>query len=238
MTTDSTVKQPSAFPRRDFASECCNSVSLLKDRGRRECRVHAAPTALRAKRKRRTQANTGTPKSLRHSLRNGFTAAPCSPRCTGLFSHRRLRRSSRRLDPQHRGTEPHGLTVRIAPHVLRPNASIATRLTSGDEWPSRPPCRGGLASLNHNFCLSERHIFLRGELDSSGKTGGGFFGSPLPRSRICASDRRSCEQNKARHFGTSPSRLPRDHRQRDAGVVHAIGVTFGAAAKGGATKWT
>jgi hypothetical protein len=27
---------------------------------------------------------------IRHSPRNGFTAYTCSPRCTGLFSHRRL----------------------------------------------------------------------------------------------------------------------------------------------------
>jgi hypothetical protein len=32
----------------------------------------------------------------------------------------------------------------------------------------------GMASLNHNFYISERDIFLRGELDSSGKTGGVF----------------------------------------------------------------
>jgi hypothetical protein len=31
-----------------------------------------------------------------------------------------------------------------------------------------------MASLNHKFCLSERDIFLRAELDSSGKTGGLF----------------------------------------------------------------
>jgi hypothetical protein len=31
-----------------------------------------------------------------------------------------------------------------------------------------------MASLNHKFCVSERGIFLRGALDSSGKTGGGF----------------------------------------------------------------
>jgi hypothetical protein len=49
--------------------------------------------------KKRTQANTGTPKSLRHSLRNGFTAAPCSFWCAGLFSHHRLRGvSSRKAD--------------------------------------------------------------------------------------------------------------------------------------------
>jgi hypothetical protein len=32
-----------------------------------------------------------------------------------------------------------------------------------------------MASLNHKFFLSEREMFLRGELDSSGKTGGGFL---------------------------------------------------------------
>jgi hypothetical protein len=32
-----------------------------------------------------------------------------------------------------------------------------------------------MASLNHNFCVSERRIFLFDELDSSGKTGGGFW---------------------------------------------------------------
>src|SRR5581483_5854753 len=85
------------------------------------------------------------------------------------------------LDPSVGGSGPHGLTVRIVPHVLRPNASIATRLTSGDEWPSRPPCRGGLASLNHKYCISERRLFLPGELDSSGKTGGVFFRRPSCR---------------------------------------------------------
>jgi hypothetical protein len=60
---------PAALKRPDFCE-----TSPSENRGRRECRVHDAPTALRAKQKRRTQANTGTPKSLRHSLRNGFTA--------------------------------------------------------------------------------------------------------------------------------------------------------------------
>jgi hypothetical protein len=32
-----------------------------------------------------------------------------------------------------------------------------------------------MASLNHKFCVSERGIFLRGALDTSGKTGGGFL---------------------------------------------------------------
>ena len=98
-------------------------------RGRRECRVHAAPTALRANKKDAREANTGTPKSLRHSLRNGFTAAPCSSWCAGLFSHHRLRGVSgrrptspfRKLDSSIGEPEPHGLTVRDAPHALRHN---------------------------------------------------------------------------------------------------------------------
>ena len=110
--------------------------------------------------------HSGTPCAMALRL------TPCSPRCVGLSSHRRCTNRFAQLDPSVEGTGPHGLTVRIVPHVLRPNASIATRLTSGDEWPSRPPCRGGLASLNHKFCLSERRTFLRGALDSSGKTGG------------------------------------------------------------------
>ena len=32
-----------------------------------------------------------------------------------------------------------------------------------------------MASLSHNFRISERDIFLRGTLDSSGKTGGGIL---------------------------------------------------------------
>jgi len=38
----------------------------------------------------------------------------------------------------------------------------------------RPLSERGTSSLNHNFCLSEIGIFLRDELDSSGKTGGEF----------------------------------------------------------------
>src|SRR5689334_10075977 len=48
------------------------------------------------------------------------------------------------LDPSIGESGPHGLAVRDAPHVLRRYASIAARLTSGDEWPSRPSCRGGM----------------------------------------------------------------------------------------------
>jgi hypothetical protein len=44
-----------------------------------------------------------------------------------------------------------------------------------------------MASLNHNFVLSERQIFLRAALDSSGKTGGVFClsrGTATPTSSL------------------------------------------------------
>src|SRR5580693_5309064 len=93
-------------------------VAPSENRGRRECRVHAAPTALRANEKDAREANTGTPKSPRHSLRNGFTAAPCSSWCAGLFSHHRSRRDIRKLDSSIGEPEPHGLTVRVSAHHL------------------------------------------------------------------------------------------------------------------------
>jgi hypothetical protein len=41
-----------------------------------------------------------------------------------------------------------------------------------------------MASLSHNFRISERRIFLHGALDSSGKTGGGFFGMVARRAEF------------------------------------------------------
>src|SRR5579862_9259952 len=102
------------------ASERC-LILVPRNEGAGNAGCTNAPTATRAKQKRRTQANTGTPKSLRHSLRNGVTAAPCSSWCAGLVSHHRCAISACRperadiaiaqLDPSVGGTEPHGLTV-------------------------------------------------------------------------------------------------------------------------------
>jgi hypothetical protein len=61
----------------------------------------------------------------------------------------------------------------------------------------------GMVSLNHNFCLSERQIFLRHELDSSGKTGGVLsfahrvgtqqsLEAAAPKLRIFSGTRRRC----------------------------------------------
>ena len=52
-----------------------NSLSLSQKRGRRECRVRAAPAVSCAKvRKNGAHEHTGERRTLRHPLRNGFTA--------------------------------------------------------------------------------------------------------------------------------------------------------------------
>src|ERR1043165_5788557 len=82
------------LPKRSRGTKCPSSASSLtleeqEGAGNTGCWPH--PRALRAKNvcTLRTQATQVQP-GKRHSLRNGFTAAPCSPRCTGLVSHRRL----------------------------------------------------------------------------------------------------------------------------------------------------
>jgi hypothetical protein len=81
---------------------------------------------LACKQEKRTRGQHRYAEIIRHSLRNGFTAAPCSSWCAGLFSHHRLggvsgRRPTspiRRLDSSVGEPEPHGLTVRVGAHHL------------------------------------------------------------------------------------------------------------------------
>ena len=61
---------------------------------------------------------TGTPKQSGIPCTMVLAAAPRSPRCLGLVSHRRLR-IARKLDPSVEGTGPHGLTVRAGIARLR-----------------------------------------------------------------------------------------------------------------------
>jgi hypothetical protein len=85
-----TTEQASTISRRHAPEVCQETLAPSKLRGRRECRMHDAPAASRAKKKQRTRAYK-VHRNKRHSLRNGFTVAPCSPWCTGLVSHHRLR---------------------------------------------------------------------------------------------------------------------------------------------------
>src|SRR3977135_4163842 len=68
----SNSRYTSAFSRRE-APEVCMSLSLK--RGRRECRMRAAPAVPCAKgRTKIAHEHTGSAEAIRHSLRNGFTA--------------------------------------------------------------------------------------------------------------------------------------------------------------------
>jgi hypothetical protein len=95
----------------------------LEERGRRECRVRAAPAVSCAKRLRiGAHEHTGQRRTLRHPPRNGFTAYSALSPATNSFCHRHLRigSSAGPVGPtsppqtwhQQRMPGPHGFTVR------------------------------------------------------------------------------------------------------------------------------
>ena len=90
-------------------------------------------------------------RNIRHSLRNGFTAAPRSPRCVGRSSHRRYANRFAQLDPSVEGTGPHGLTVRIdlarLATPIRPSHPAPRFVTTA----KRLFGKRRMASLNHDF---------------------------------------------------------------------------------------
>src|SRR6266436_9658278 len=78
------------IPRRD-APEFCKTMSL-DDRGRRECRVPAAPAASRAKlNKAHERSHHRFRRINRHSPRNGFNAYTVLSPATNSSCHRHLR---------------------------------------------------------------------------------------------------------------------------------------------------
>jgi hypothetical protein len=95
----------------------------LEERGRRECRVRAAPAVSCAKRLRiGAHEHTGQRRTLRHPPRNGFTAYSALSPATNSFCHRHLRigSSAGPVGPtsppqtwhQQRMPGPHSFTVR------------------------------------------------------------------------------------------------------------------------------
>jgi hypothetical protein len=115
---------------------------------------------------------TGKAETIRHSLRNGFTAYSALSLVSGRFSHHPPGLLTLRVDPSVGGSGPHGLTVRPRcirlPHQKRPSRPTQRFVTMAKRLCSEH----GMACLSHQFCISESGIFLQGKLDSSGKTGG------------------------------------------------------------------
>jgi hypothetical protein len=171
---DGVLRRASTFPRRELrpGDACFVAPSEKEGAGNAGCTTHPLPRV----QKKRTHAGS-TQVRRNHTALPAQWAYGCSviSPANQLFCHRHLRVASQACPLQWRDRTTRLDRTRRTARLAAQPASIATRLTSGDEWPSRPPCRGGLASLNHNFCLSERRIFLRDALDSSGKTGGGFL---------------------------------------------------------------
>ena len=110
-------------------------------RGRRECRVHAAPAVSCARSTWKcAHEHTGSAETLRHSLRNGFTAYAVLSSATNSSCHRRCRLDDgsirlgrlrhRQLDTSN-GCQDHTvLPYASAPFVLR--AALAH---------GKPPCK-------------------------------------------------------------------------------------------------
>ena len=98
-------------------------------RGRRECRVRAAPAVPCAKKVEDAHEHTGSAETLRHSLRNGFTVyfalfpenqACLTPSPSDMARARPVGPTRlRRLDANHEASGPHDFTVRTAPFVSR-----------------------------------------------------------------------------------------------------------------------
>ena len=99
------------------------ALVTLDNRGCRECRVHAAPAVSCAScTKKCAHEHTGTDGTLRHSLRNGFTAYAVLSPATNSSCHRRQRIDGLpepgradippRTWRQQRASGPHGFAVR------------------------------------------------------------------------------------------------------------------------------
>jgi hypothetical protein len=136
-----------------------------RNRGCRECRVHERTHCLTCKTKTRTQANTGTPKSRRHSLRNGFTAYSALSPETGLFCLRRPSIISMSLIPASGDQDHTPLPSASARLISRAYASTAARTTCRDDRDTPSVAGAGWDGYAPVFRFSERGLFLRRGLD-------------------------------------------------------------------------
>jgi hypothetical protein len=154
------------------APELCKFVVPLLKRGRRECRVRAAPAVSCAKDCAfGAHEHTGERRTLQHPLRNGFTAyfvlSPVERACC----HRRPQENFRSFSPAYAAPGPHDLTVRSRPGFAKRlrraiairqwrAASIASRAQRVVTMAIRPSCgheTGKFIILIFRIC---KRIFL------------------------------------------------------------------------------
>jgi hypothetical protein len=119
----------------------------------------AAPCARDKRRKHTSEYRYA--ETFRPSLRDGLRLMAGSPRCTGLFSHRRLAESTpARLDPSVGRSGPHAFAVRFAParcaRPMRPSHPVSH---VGSDWPNAPPGGIRIGGIKHTFLKNGSKIF-------------------------------------------------------------------------------
>jgi hypothetical protein len=115
---DSVFKQPKAFSRPDFVRVLQFRCPSPK-RGRRESRAQAAPAAWRATRNKPTSSHHRFSQSHRLSPRDGVTVSFVLSPVSGVFCHRCLRDTSRKIDATVAAPGPHDFAVRSSAVILR-----------------------------------------------------------------------------------------------------------------------
>src|SRR5438552_8798804 len=102
-----------------FSPEVCKLFASLENRGRRECRMRAAPAVSCAKlRKNGAHEHTGSAEAVRHPLRNGFTAYFVLSPVSGLVVTV-TREFLHKLSASVAAPGPHDFAVRLGVFVRR-----------------------------------------------------------------------------------------------------------------------
>ena len=142
-------------------------TSPSKWRGRRECRMQAAPMA-RLQQKKQAAVTTGKAGTTGIPCATVLTAASCSPWSAGLDSLHRLRIVIRKLGPSVGGSGPHDLAVRggCAARRAAPRASIASPPRVRDDA-FAPLIEAGWKGKKHGFRKNGRRIFSWAGLERS-----------------------------------------------------------------------
>ena len=160
-----------AFSRR-IAPELCKYFSRpLKSRGRRECRMRAAPEVSCASGVEKcAHEHTGQRRHIRHSLRNGFTAynviSPVGP-CSLSPSLRNEMRDSCKLDASIGASGPHVFAVRFRA-FRQGHFRVHRSPPRVRDVRERPSGRDGMTIICHvlHFCKSEIFFISEFSLDN------------------------------------------------------------------------
>ena len=135
-----TVESAASHSRGAMASESCIVVVSLRGRGRRECRMQAAPAGLACKGKctLRTQA-TQVSRNTRHSLRDRLRFIRDLLGAPAFWPPSLAEIIIRELDPSVGGSGPHDFAVRLCRVRLTQHQRPShPRPTCRDDRPKRP----------------------------------------------------------------------------------------------------